>query len=188
MCYVDRLSTLFKLLKARIGQIWEKIFLSIVLYLLKNPSNLLTLYRQNLWRPLQFDWLGQCIPSCRLVKSSPLPLIWRLYCAFCHMDDNQISVKAWVRPFTLQVLITTALKSGGASPQDVTFLALHGTGTPLGDPIEIGAIAQSLGAHGVQHGLPLTLSSVKVLQIADFTEMLLQFVQKKLFGYSGISP
>ena len=29
-------------------------------------------------------------------------------------------------------------------PQDVGFVSVHGTGTPLGDPIEVGALGQGL--------------------------------------------
>ena len=35
---------------------------------------------------------------------------------------------------------------GGAS--DVSFMAVHGTGTPLGDPIEVGALGQALARSG----------------------------------------
>ncbi|KAK9841871.1 hypothetical protein WJX81_008495 [Elliptochloris bilobata] len=35
-------------------------------------------------------------------------------------------------------LVATALAAAGVSTQDISFVALHGTGTPLGDPIEIG--------------------------------------------------
>lgn len=64
----------------------------------------------------------------------------------------------------MQVLITAALKSGSLGSEDVGFLALHGTGTPLGDPIEIGAIGQTLGGTIVSRNLPVALSSVKVNQ------------------------
>jgi Beta-ketoacyl synthase, C-terminal domain len=30
------------------------------------------------------------------------------------------------------------------APQDVGFVSVHGTGTPLGDPIEVGALGQGL--------------------------------------------
>lgn len=59
------------------------------------------------------------------------------------------------------MLIGTALQSGGLSPAHVGYVALHGTGTPLGDPIEVGAIAGALSKR--QKGsAPVTLGSVKV--------------------------
>ena len=41
-------------------------------------------------------------------------------------------------------LISSALAGGGCTATDVRYLSLHGTGTPLGDPIELGALAQVL--------------------------------------------
>lgn len=38
-----------------------------------------------------------------------------------------------------QEVILAALLSGGAEPDQVTGLEMHGTGTALGDPIEMGA-------------------------------------------------
>lgn len=43
-----------------------------------------------------------------------------------------------------QVVIRASLTAAGLSPGDVGALELHGTGTPLGDPIEIGAISAVL--------------------------------------------
>lgn len=62
----------------------------------------------------------------------------------------------------MQVLVASALASGGASAADVGFVALHGTGTPLGDPIEIGALAQALACSVSQRDHATCLSSVKV--------------------------
>jgi hypothetical protein len=36
----------------------------------------------------------------------------------------------------------------GLSPRELVGVAVHGTGTPLGDPIEIGALGQALGTSG----------------------------------------
>lgn len=64
-------------------------------------------------------------------------------------------------------LIGNALSSGGLAAADVAFLAVHGTGTPLGDPIEIGAIGQALsmrasGRAGAAAGRPAaSIGSVK---------------------------
>ena len=61
----------------------------------------------------------------------------------------------------MQVLVATALQSGALNAAEVGYIAMHGTGTPLGDPIEVGALAGALGKQG-QLGVPaLTLGSVK---------------------------
>ena len=40
-------------------------------------------------------------------------------------------------------------------------MALHGTGTPLGDPIEVGALGQALQGRGASRRGVLTLAAVK---------------------------
>ena len=45
-----------------------------------------------------------------------------------------------------EALIRQALESAGLAPQDVDYIEAHGTGTPLGDPIELGALARVFGA------------------------------------------
>ena len=60
----------------------------------------------------------------------------------------------------MQVLIATALHSGGLAAEEVGYVAVHGTGTPLGDPIEVGALAGALGGNSAQPRA-ITLGSVK---------------------------
>lgn len=55
-------------------------------------------------------------------------------------------------------VINAALRSGGVAAKDVSYVEAHGTGTPLGDPIEIGAIAQTLCADRAE---PLLVGSIK---------------------------
>lgn len=43
-------------------------------------------------------------------------------------------------------LLKAALSVAAASPADMRLVSVHGTGTPLGDPIEIGALGQGFGA------------------------------------------
>jgi 3-oxoacyl-(acyl-carrier-protein) synthase len=40
-------------------------------------------------------------------------------------------------------------------------VALHGTGTPLGDPIEVGALGQALQGRGAARRSVVTLAAVK---------------------------
>ncbi|AZC26527.1 GNAT family N-acetyltransferase [Pseudomonas sessilinigenes] len=57
-------------------------------------------------------------------------------------------------------VIEAALAQAGLAPHQVQYLEAHGTGTRLGDPIEVQAAAQALGA-GRQAQRPLLLGSVK---------------------------
>ena len=41
--------------------------------------------------------------------------------------------------------MATALAAAFVAASDVAFVAVHGTGTPLGDPIEVGALGAALG-------------------------------------------
>jgi Beta-ketoacyl synthase, C-terminal domain len=67
----------------------------------------------------------------------------------------------------------SSCRAGGVAGSDVAFVSIHGTGTPLGDPIEAGALGQALGSSstsrkqqprgsgGRQSGRPLAAVSSK---------------------------
>ncbi|AYK66206.1 amino acid adenylation domain-containing protein [Bacillus subtilis subsp. subtilis] len=57
-----------------------------------------------------------------------------------------------------EVVIKQALNVAGLEGRDVDYIECHGTGTPLGDPIEVEAIKNVLGD---QRSKPLVLGSVK---------------------------
>ncbi len=57
-------------------------------------------------------------------------------------------------------VIRAALRAAGLAPKDVTYLEAHGTGTPLGDPIEAEAAAAVYGA-GRKDGSPLIMGTIK---------------------------
>jgi acyl transferase domain-containing protein/NADPH:quinone reductase-like Zn-dependent oxidoreductase/NAD(P)-dependent dehydrogenase (short-subunit alcohol dehydrogenase family) len=59
-----------------------------------------------------------------------------------------------------EALIREALHTGGLSPERITFVETHGTGTALGDPIEVEAIAAVLGRNEVG-AAPCYLGSAK---------------------------
>ncbi|MGW0586363.1 type I polyketide synthase [Streptosporangium sp. NPDC002607] len=59
-----------------------------------------------------------------------------------------------------EALLRVALKDAGLGPQDIQYLEAHGTGTPLGDPIEMGAIAAVFGSSHTSED-PLIVGSLK---------------------------
>ena len=59
-----------------------------------------------------------------------------------------------------QEVIATALQEAQVSPLDVEYVETHGTGTALGDPIEVGALKAVYGA-GRSEERPLVLGAVK---------------------------
>ncbi|MFI6230388.1 SDR family NAD(P)-dependent oxidoreductase [Micromonospora echinospora] len=59
-----------------------------------------------------------------------------------------------------QELIRMALADAGVAPADVDYVETHGTGTPLGDPIEVAALGAVLGERRTPDR-PLLLGSVK---------------------------
>ncbi|EYF00132.1 type I polyketide synthase [Chondromyces apiculatus] len=63
-------------------------------------------------------------------------------------------------PRAQAALIRQALKVAGLAPADVSYVEAHGTGTPLGDPIEIEALAEVFGQPRAD-GSPCLVGSVK---------------------------
>ncbi|MCC7367465.1 MAG: amino acid adenylation domain-containing protein [Chloroflexi bacterium] len=59
-----------------------------------------------------------------------------------------------------EAVVRAALARAGVAPADVTYIEAHGTGTPLGDPIEVQALGAVLGA-GRPAGRPVALGSIK---------------------------
>ena len=60
----------------------------------------------------------------------------------------------------LQALVASALASGSLAPLLVAAVMVHGTGTPLGDPIEVSALREALAQSDAAKS-PV-LASVKV--------------------------
>lgn len=59
-----------------------------------------------------------------------------------------------------EAVIRAALADARVNPEDVAFVETHGTGTALGDPIEVHALGSALGA-GRDQNRPLYLGAVK---------------------------
>ena len=67
----------------------------------------------------------------------------------------------------MQALLGIAVRSGSLSAKDISYVVVHGTGTPLGDPIEIGALAAALAPDGPQMSRAVALGSVKVRDLGS---------------------
>ncbi|MEU2032856.1 SDR family NAD(P)-dependent oxidoreductase [Nocardia amamiensis] len=82
-------------------------------------------------------------------------------------------------PAVQAAVIRSALRVGGVDPASVSYIEAHGTGTALGDPIEIAGLAKVFGAAGVAE---LPIGSVKsnvghleaAAGVAALTKVLLQ--------------
>jgi acyl transferase domain-containing protein/acyl carrier protein len=87
-------------------------------------------------------------------------LIWGVIAGSAVNQDGRSNGLTAPNGRAQQALLRAALKSAGGSSADVGFIEAHGTGTALGDPIEVEALAAVLGA-GRPADRPLALGSVK---------------------------
>lgn len=62
-------------------------------------------------------------------------------------------------PLAQAAVIREALDRSGCAPESISYIEAHGTGTPLGDPIEIQALEQVFGAQSREE--PILIGSVK---------------------------
>lgn len=84
-------------------------------------------------------------------------------------------------------LIMDALQKAGVSPRSISYIEAHGTGTSLGDPIEIAGLMKVFGKFS-KEGKFCSIGSVKsnighlesAAGIAGLTKLILQFKHKKL--------
>ena len=99
-----------------------------------------------------------CRPAETGAPSRPTPVAV-IQGTAVNQDGRSSSLTAPNGP-SQQALVTAALSDGGLDAAQVAYVAVHGTGTPLGDPIEVGALAGALGPRGSSSAL--TLGSNKV--------------------------
>ncbi|MGA2410209.1 MAG: beta-ketoacyl synthase N-terminal-like domain-containing protein [Candidatus Binataceae bacterium] len=95
-------------------------------------------------RPLS-DALADCDPILAVIRGSAI-----------NQDGRSGGLTAPNGP-AQEAVIRAALANAGADASAVSYVETHGTGTPLGDPIEAGA----LGAVFKDRGEPLLIGSVK---------------------------
>ncbi len=88
-----------------------------------------------------------------------------------------------------QKVIRAALEDAGVTPADINYIEAHGTGTPLGDPIEVEALVKVL-QEGRPAGNPVLLGSAKTnighLEAAAGVAGLLKVIQ--CLRHEQISP
>lgn len=77
----------------------------------------------------------------------------------CNQDGRSSGLTAPNGP-SQEAVIAAALKDAGMKPNDLDYIEAHGTGTALGDPIELGAINSVFSGRPVSAG-PLFVGSVK---------------------------
>ncbi|MUG94286.1 SDR family NAD(P)-dependent oxidoreductase [Scytonema sp. UIC 10036] len=86
-----------------------------------------------------------------------------------------------------QAVIRQALENGGVEPSEVSYIEAHGTGTALGDPIEVEALAAVFGNNRAKDQ-PLTVGSLKTnighlesaAGIAGLIKVVLQFQHQEI--------
>jgi acyl transferase domain-containing protein len=79
------------------------------------------------------------------------PLLALLHGSAVNQDGRSSSLTAPNGP-AQTLLIRDALAAAAEPPHTVAAVSLHGTGTPLGDPIEVGALSAALAAGGGKRG------------------------------------
>ncbi|WP_180929722.1 SDR family NAD(P)-dependent oxidoreductase [Streptomyces sp. AJS327] len=95
-------------------------------------------------------------------------------------------------PDAQAALVRDALRSAGVEPDSVTLIEAHGTGTPLGDPIEFRGLGRVFGSRAPGRA-PLALGSVKgnighlepAAAIAGLTRVVLQMRRRTLLPSLG---
>lgn len=87
-------------------------------------------------------------------------LVWAVIAGSAVNQDGRSNGLTAPNGRAQEALLRSALKSAGVAPADIGFIEAHGTGTALGDPIEVGALAAVLGG-GRPADRPLVLGSVK---------------------------
>ena len=75
-------------------------------------------------------------------------------------QDGRTNVLTAPNGLAQQAVIRAALHNAQVRPSEVTFIETHGTGTALGDPIEVEALSEVLGAAS-EGALPCALGAVK---------------------------
>ena len=71
--------------------------------------------------------------------------IWAVIAGSAINQDGRTNVLTAPNGLSQQALIRQAVANAGVCPEQVTYIETHGTGTPLGDPIEVEALSAVYG-------------------------------------------
>ena len=100
-------------------------------------------------------------PSCTRVSGTDAPRRVRALVAgtAVNQDGRTNGLTAPSGP-SQQAVIRAALRAAGLEPHQVDYVKAHGTGTPLGDPVEVQALAAVYGrAAGPRQQGPMWIGS-----------------------------
>ncbi|MFG3252553.1 type I polyketide synthase [Streptomyces sp. NPDC048172] len=75
-------------------------------------------------------------------------------------DGQSVNVMSQPSTVTQQALLERVYAESGVAPDELVYLECHGTGTPVGDPVECAAVGAALGTRR-QPDRPLPIGSVK---------------------------
>lgn len=109
--------------------------------------------------------------------------------------NNDGTSKSFVspNPKAQSALINQALSKAGCRPDDIDYLEAHGTGTPVGDPLELSAIAEIFNPKTRKQAL--LVGSVKsnmghletASGMASLAKAILTVNKKTIYGHAGFS-
>ncbi len=100
-----------------------------------------------------------CVALVTSLKREDVSILAYLKGSACNQDGKSSSLTAPNGP-SQSILVTRTLQQGAVSENEISYINLHGTGTALGDPIEVGALSNVFQSPGLHHQLVSLKSSI----------------------------
>eukprot|EP00931_Biecheleriopsis_adriatica_P048348 TRINITY_DN27935_c0_g1_i1.p1 TRINITY_DN27935_c0_g1~~TRINITY_DN27935_c0_g1_i1.p1 ORF type:complete len:5156 (-),score=1260.04 TRINITY_DN27935_c0_g1_i1:82-15549(-) len=100
----------------------------------------------------------QPVPAITNANQNPSTPLASLIGSALNQDGRSANLTSPNGP-SQESVVLTALAEAGIAPEELSQVETHGTGTELGDPIEVGALQAALGGSG--RSRPLALGAVK---------------------------